>query len=164
MSAEICLTIRDAYLALTDSESAYDLNLETSTVEDCIEWAKYLAVRVMDMDKELADEADNFREFGKWLKYGTWHSKRIPHSVSKPFAFQKYRGRLFMIPTNSPKPRPRNTTSQLQLHIWICWRTTRPRLPVASWSTQKGWQASGRPRSFRTTPKHSVPCPICWRI
>lgn len=52
------------------SKNAYDLNLEEGRVEECIEWARYLAIRVMDMVKHLADEAKNFREFGKWLKYG----------------------------------------------------------------------------------------------
>lgn len=54
----------------SDSKSAYDFNLEEKHIEECIEWAKYLAIRVMDMDQDLADEAKNFREFGKWLKHG----------------------------------------------------------------------------------------------
>ncbi|KAJ9120779.1 hypothetical protein QFC22_002712 [Naganishia vaughanmartiniae] len=47
----------------------YDLNLETSDVEECIEWARYLAIRVMDMSRDVTHEAEAFREFGKWLKY-----------------------------------------------------------------------------------------------
>lgn len=53
-----------------DSKSAYNLDLEEKQIEECIEWAKYLAIRVIDMDEDLADEAKHFREFGQWLKYG----------------------------------------------------------------------------------------------
>ncbi|KAJ9105236.1 hypothetical protein QFC21_001601 [Naganishia friedmannii] len=47
----------------------YDLDLETSGVEECIDWARYLAIRVMDMSRDVTREAEAFREFGKWLKY-----------------------------------------------------------------------------------------------
>ena len=71
IAGDLQCRIADGHLRL-DSESAFDLNLGIGDVRDCIEWAKYLAVRVMDMDKELIAEADNFREFAKWLKYGMW--------------------------------------------------------------------------------------------
>ncbi|KAJ9108134.1 hypothetical protein QFC19_002601 [Naganishia cerealis] len=48
---------------------AYDLDLETSIVDECIDWARYLAIRVMDMARDVNSEAETFREFGKWLKY-----------------------------------------------------------------------------------------------
>jgi hypothetical protein len=56
--------------APTHSKATFGLNLPEDQLEKCIAWVRYLAMRTLELDREMNEESKRFHEFAKWAKYG----------------------------------------------------------------------------------------------